>query len=146
MSRSLPNGSLSQRSLLPTNPSHDLYRKFTLTLDCDILLKPDVNRPGIYTSKSAEEAVESVQLHPLLLLPTLDQIKIKLFHCGQVELQEGACLETLKAVGDWFVGRYRDKGKSARYEISNRGRADEWSEPDAILSVTIEKCDQEADE
>ncbi|KAF2175860.1 hypothetical protein K469DRAFT_755980 [Zopfia rhizophila CBS 207.26] len=115
-----------------------LYGKFTLTIDCDGLLKPDVNRPGIFTSRSADEAVQYYQLSTLLMVPILGQIKIKCFHtCGPVEFDANACLTTLWSVGDWFVEQYRAIGKSVQYENSTDGRGEDWAEPDATLIVFI---------
>ncbi|CAN9468936.1 unnamed protein product [Alternaria alternata] len=133
----LPDG--PERSLDNIDVPYSSNGKFTLNLDCDQLLKPDTNRPGIYTSKSAEEVVEHLQLSTLLPVPILNQIKIKMFHtCGPIEFDEGSCLRALWSIGDWFVEQFQEIGKSARYEKSDRGREEDWADPDARLLVVLD--------
>lgn len=135
--QNLLNG--SERSLANIDVPYSSNGKFTLNLDCEQLLKPDMNRPGIYTSKSAEEVVEHLQLSTLLPVPILNQIKIKMFHtCGPIEFDEGSCLRALWSIGDWFVEQFQETGESARYEKSNRGREEDWAHPDATLLVILD--------
>ena len=118
---------------------NSLNGKFTLTLDCSLLLTPDASRPGVYTSKSTDEVVNELELESLIPVSLLNQIKLKLFHtCGQIEFEEGSCLRTLWGVGDWFVERYRENGKPAQYEKLTRGIDDDFSEPDATLIVNLD--------
>ncbi|KAL5400417.1 hypothetical protein PMIN03_012394 [Paraphaeosphaeria minitans] len=113
--------------------------KFTLAIDCDGLLMPDANRPGIFTSKSAEDAAQSFHLSTLLTVHTLYKIKIKCFHtCGPIEFDEGSCLRTLTSMGDWLVNHYRGMERSARYETWTNGRGGEWSDPDMVLIIRVE--------
>ena len=113
---------------------------FTLIIDCDGLLMPDPNRPGIFKSKPAAEAALHFRLEKLLTVPTIQQIKIKCFHvCGEVELDEGACLVTPWGIGDWFVDQYRQVGKSAYYEKWVKESADDWIDPDILLTVFIDQ-------
>ncbi|CAI6342376.1 unnamed protein product [Periconia digitata] len=114
--------------------------KFTLRIDCDGLLVSDPNRPGILTSKPAAEAALYFRLETLLTAPIMQQIKIKCFHvCGEVESDEGACLVTLWGVGDWLVEQYRQAGKSASYEKWTRESAEDWNDPDILLTVFIDQ-------
>jgi hypothetical protein len=129
----------SQRSSDNINAPYSTNGKFTLNLGCEQLLKPDISRPGIYTSKLAEEVVEHLQLSTLLLVPILNQLKIKMFHtCGQIDFDEGSCLRALWSIGDWLVEQFQETGKSARYEKSNRSREDYWADPDATLLVILD--------
>jgi len=138
MSSRLQNGTAGESSSPNIDAPPLLNGKFTLTLECLWLLKPDANRPGIYTSKTAEEAAEDLQLPSLLLIRILNQIKIKLIHiCGRIEFEEGSCIRTLLSIGDWFAERYQENGKSVRYESLERGTEEDWAEPDATLILFI---------
>ena len=144
MHRRHENGIASQDKIAagrrspPANTPNSLNGKFTLTLDCSSLLTPDASRSGVYTSKSAEEVVNELELESLIPVSLLNQIKFKLFHtCGQIEFEEGSCLRTLWGVGDWFVERYAENGKPAQYEKLNRGINDDFSEPDATLILNL---------
>ena len=100
---------------------------------------PDVNRPGIFTSKPADDAVQFLHLNTLFMIRTLYKIKIKGFHtCGPIEFDEGACLHTLHNIGDWFVEQYRGIEKPAQYETWTNGREGDWSDPDMVLLVTLD--------
>ncbi|KAJ4290985.1 hypothetical protein N0V90_010181 [Kalmusia sp. IMI 367209] len=113
--------------------------KFTLAIDCEGLLMPDDSRPGIFTSKSAEDVAQFFHLSNLLAVQTLYKIKIKCFHtCGPIEFDEGSCLHTLVSVGDWFVAQFGGLEKSARYETWTNGRESDWSDPDMVLIVRVE--------
>ncbi|PVH92877.1 hypothetical protein DM02DRAFT_260177 [Periconia macrospinosa] len=113
---------------------------FTLSIDCDGFLMPDPNRPDIFKSKPAAEAALYFRLETLLTVPTIQQIKVKCFHvCGEVELDEGACLVTPWGIGDWFVDQYRQGGKSAYYEKGTRDSAEDWNDPDILLTVFIDQ-------
>jgi hypothetical protein len=139
MFRRRQNGLAGERSSPNIDVSFPLNGKFTLTLDCEWLLKPDTNRPGIHISKIAEEAAEHLQLDSLLSVPILNQVKMKMFHtCGRIEFEEGSCLVTLWGTGDWFVERYRENGKSARYEKLERDTKEDWAEPDATLLLVLD--------
>lgn len=136
-SQNLPNG--TEHSIAHVDVPFSSKGKFTLNLDCERLLKPDMTRPGIYTSKSADEVVQNLQLITLLSVPILDQIKIKMFHtCGPIEFDEGSCLRALWSVGDWFMEQYQGVGKSARYKKFNRAAEEDWADPDATLLVIID--------
>lgn len=100
---------------------------------------PDVNRPGVFMSKSGDDAAQYFQLNSLLVVPILQHIKIKCFHtCGPIEFDEDACLTTLWSIGDWLVAQYQVIGKTVRYDKETDGRGGDWSEPDATLLVYIE--------
>lgn len=115
------------------------WGKFTLIIDCDGLLTPDVNRPDIFISKSAEEAAQFFHLSTLLAVRTLYRVKIKCLHtCGSIEFDEGSCLRTLTGVGDWLVAQYRGMDRSARHETWTNGREGDWSDPDMVLIVCID--------
>lgn len=112
---------------------------FTLSIDCDGLLMPDPNRPGMLKSKPAAEAALYFRLETLLMVPMIQQIKLKCFHvCGEVEYDECACLATPWGIGDWFVDQYRQAGKSVYYEKWTRGSEKDWNDPDILLTVFID--------
>lgn len=113
---------------------------FTLSIDCDGLLMPDSNRPGMFKLKPAAEAALYFQLETLLTVPIIQKIKVKCFHvCGKVELDECACLATPWGIGDWFVDQYRQAGKSACYEKWTRDGEKDWNDPDILLTVFIDQ-------
>lgn len=114
------------------------YRKFTLTVDCDGLLKPKVHQSDICTSKSADEAVSFFQLDTVMAIPDLDQLKVRCFHtCELLQIEGHACLEALWSIGDWFETKYQPLGKSVRCEHLTEKHMIDWTEPDATLVVFI---------
>lgn len=112
--------------------------KFTLSTECYGLLTPDMEKEATFTSKSGEEAARYFHLDTLLVIPTIDQIRIKCFDtCGRIDVQDESCLTTLWRVGDWFVEQYHAIEKSAHYEKVTDGKGRDWTQPDATLIVWI---------
>ncbi|KAF2272699.1 uncharacterized protein EI97DRAFT_203522 [Westerdykella ornata] len=68
---------LSTAPALTSSPATN--SKFTLTIDCDGLLKPSQLAPNTFVTKTAVEAAEYYQLPFLLAIPMLQEIKIKCF-------------------------------------------------------------------
>lgn len=115
-----------------------VHRKFTLTTDCDGLLKLAKDRPGTYISKSADEIISYYKLDALMTVDALDLIKVKCFHsCEHMEIHQDACLKALWSIGDWLAERYRVLGKAVHCEHLTDGHGTDWAEPDAKLIVTI---------
>ncbi|KAF9690806.1 hypothetical protein EKO04_010960 [Ascochyta lentis] len=131
---------LQNNTPLPRGP---VYRKLTLTIDCEVLLQPTTQSPTLvqsytHVSKSAAECVSDLQIAGLPTSLPLDQIKIRCFHtCAALNVQGEACLDTLWSVGDWLEERYRDLGRGVRCERLTDGHGRDWSEPDATLVVAI---------
>lgn len=127
-----------QNGILSNGPS-SAQGHITLKIDCDGLLMHDPNRPGIFKSKPAAEAALYFRLETLPGTSIIQKIKIKCFHvCGEVDVEEGACLVTLWGIGDWLVDQYQQVGESAYYEKWVKETMGEWTDPDVLLTLFID--------
>ncbi|KAF2259053.1 hypothetical protein CC78DRAFT_83942 [Lojkania enalia] len=124
----------------PHSSENRLLGKLTLSLDCELLLKPSPDRPGTFMPRSVDEVAEELHFATLLSVPVLDSIKIKLFHtCGPIEFEEGTCLRALWAFCDWFKEAYAMQGRAVRCEkVARDSRNEDWTDPDATLTVNID--------
>lgn len=111
----------------------------TISVDCEDILKPDTETVGTYTFQSGSEAMEHLQLHHLIYLPILSQIKIKLIHtCGSLIVKGEPCLQALWNVGDKLAELYTASGRAARYERWTNKRSKDWLEVDAKVVVYLD--------
>ncbi|UPX12988.1 uncharacterized protein EKO05_0003518 [Ascochyta rabiei] len=98
-------------------PRSSVYRKLTLTVECDALLKPAAHRPELHTSKTGEECVAFFRMENLPTAVELDRIKVRCFHtCAGLRVEGESCLDALWKVGDCLMERYQALGRSVRCE------------------------------
>lgn len=135
-----PLNVISPRVSDAQDPSENTVNgKFTLTIDCTVLLKASSSNPDFYEGQSAEEMAQHFQLDSLTQLPIVDQIKVKMFHtCGFVDFMDAACMYTLWSLADWIMAQYQNKGKRVEIERKGDGRGRDWAEPDAYFVITVD--------
>lgn len=90
------------------------WGKFTLIIDCDGLLTPDVNRPDIFISKSAEEAAQFFHLSTLSAVRTLYRVKIKCLHTLFV-MHSGTRRMPLRTTESWHRCKMPVCGRNVFY-------------------------------
>lgn len=112
--------------------------KFTLTIDCTVLLQPSRSNPDFYVGQSTEALVEHFQLGQLTQLAIIDQVKVKMYHtCGFVDFVDVACMHTLWHLADWIMAQYQNRGKRVEIDRKGDGRGRDWAEPDAYFTITV---------
>lgn len=136
--RNKDNELADTRSADATTTQCSVYRKYTLNLDCEGLLKPAPGRQNTYTAKSAEESVSFFQLDSVIACAELDRMKLKCFHtCAPLNVERDACVDALWSIGELLKAKYAALGSSVYCEHLTDGSGTDWSEPDATLMLII---------